>query len=84
LDLDKSNAIETHGLIAGCVGSRLEAHDDGDHDDNEEEEKKEENEAKEDEDRKAQDKRERASSPWRPWYAPIGVLRKGVASLRDE
>jgi len=28
----------------GCVGSRLEAHDDGDHDDNEEEEKEEKNE----------------------------------------
>ncbi|CAL1688014.1 unnamed protein product [Lasius platythorax] len=33
------------------------------------------------EESKAQDKRERASSPWRPWYALIGVPRKGVASF---
>jgi len=67
----------------GCVGSRLEAHDDGDHDAMKKR-RRTRTKTKEDEDRKAQDKRERASSPWRPWYAPIGVLRKGVASLRDE
>jgi len=48
-------------------GSQLEAH--GKEKDEEEEEK-----------RKTQGERERASSPWRPWYAPIGVPRKGVAS----
>jgi len=33
----------------------------------------------EEEERKTQSERERASSPWRPWYATIGVSRKGVA-----
>jgi len=33
----------------------------------------------EEEERKMQSERERASSPWRPWYATIGVSRKGVA-----
>lgn len=37
-------------------------------------------EEEEEEERKMQGERERASSPWRPWYAPIGVRRRGVAS----
>lgn len=60
-------------------GSQPEAR--GEEEEEEEEEKKE-NEAEENEERKTQDKRERASSPWRSWYAPIGVLRKGVAFQR--
>lgn len=66
LDPDKSNAVGNNGRV--CVKrerekSRLEAHG------------KEE----EEEERKTQGERERASSPWRPWYALIGVSRKGVA-----